>query len=299
MLTFSCSKPGFQQFADQERHAARGLEVVDVGFAVRVDVAQGRHHLGEVGHVLPGQLNARRHGDRRHVQGVVGRAAGGVQGHDGVDQRTFVDDFADRHEVAALLGQTRDLMRRFAGQGITQRRVRVDERGARQMQAHDFHQQLVGVGGAVKGAGTRAVVGLHLRFQQLFAAGLAFGIALAHVGFLLVGNARDHRPARHEDRWQMTETQRAHHQTRHDLVADAEHQRAVEHVVGQRHGGGQRNHFAARQAQFHARLALGHAIAHGRGAAGELADGADFAQGLFDLFRKDFVRLVRREHVVI
>ncbi len=167
------------------------------------------------------------------------------------------------------------------------------------MQAHDFHQQLVGVGGAVKGASARAVVGLHLRFQQLFATGFAFGVALAHIGFLLVGNARDHRPARHKNRRQMTETQRAHHQARHDLVADAEHQRAVEHVVRQRHGGGQRNHFAARQAQFHARLALGHAIAHGRGAAGELADRTDLAQRSFDLLREDFVRLMRREHVVI
>ncbi len=79
-------QPGFQQFTDQERHAARRLEVVDVGFTVRVDVAQGRHHLGEVGHVLPGQLNTRRHGDGRHVQGVVGRAASGVQGDDGIDQ---------------------------------------------------------------------------------------------------------------------------------------------------------------------------------------------------------------------
>ncbi|MNK77416.1 hypothetical protein D3C87_970150 [compost metagenome] len=273
--------------------------MVDVGFAVRVDVAQGRHDFGEVGHVLPGQLNARRHGDGRHVQGVVGRAAGGVQRDNRVDQRTLVDDFADRDVVAILLGQARDLVRGFAGQGIAQRRVRVDEGRARQVQAHDFHQQLVGVGGAVEGAGAGAVVGIHFRLQQLFAAGLAFGVTLAHVGFLLVGNARDHRPARHEDHRQMAEAQRAHHQARHDLVADAEHQRAVEHVVGQRHGGGQRDHFAARQAQLHARLALGHAIAHGRGATGELADGADFAQGFLDQFGKDFVRLVRREHVVI
>ncbi len=32
----------------------------------------------------------------------------------------LVDDFADRHEVAVLLGQARDLMRGFAGQGIAQ-----------------------------------------------------------------------------------------------------------------------------------------------------------------------------------
>ncbi|MNC63138.1 hypothetical protein D3C75_1132340 [compost metagenome] len=56
------------------------------------------------------------------------------------------------------------------------------------MQAHHLHQQLVGVGRAVEGARAWAVVGLHFRFQQLFAAGLAFGVALANVGFLLVGD---------------------------------------------------------------------------------------------------------------
>ena len=290
---------GFQQLPNQERHTTGGLEVVDIGLAVWIHVGQGRYHLGEVGHVLPGQLDTRRHGNRRHVQGVVGRTAGGVQRNDGVDQRTLVNDLAQRHEIAVLLGQTSDLMSRFASQGIAQRRVGVNERGAWQMQAHHFHQQLVGVRGAVERAGARAVVGLHLRFQQLFAAGLAFGVALAHIGFFLVGNARRHRPTRYKDGRQVTKTQRPHQQARHDLVANAQHQRRVEHIVGQRHGCGQGNHFAAQQTEFHARLALGHAVTHGRGAACELAHRANFTQGFFDLLRKVLVRLVRREHVVI
>ena len=49
------------------------------------------------------------------------------------------------------------------GQRVAQRRVRVDEGGARQVQAHDLHQHLVGVGGAVEGAGAGAVVGLRSR----------------------------------------------------------------------------------------------------------------------------------------
>ncbi|MNZ92670.1 hypothetical protein D3C78_1117030 [compost metagenome] len=182
-------QPGIEQLADQEGHATGCLEMVDVGFAVRVDVRQGRHHLGQLGHVLPGQLDAGRLGNRRHVQGMVGRAAGGVQGNDGVDQGFFVDDLAQGHEVAAGLGHARDLLRGFDGKGIAQRRIGIDERRARQVQAHHFHQQLVGVGGAVEGAGAGAVVGLHFRLQQLFAAGLALGIALTHVGFFLVGNA--------------------------------------------------------------------------------------------------------------
>ena len=83
--------------------------------------------------------------------------------------RLLVDDLADRREVAVRLVRRVHLMRGFAGQRIAQRRVRVDEGGARQVQAHHLHQHLVGVGGAVEGAGAGAVVGLHLRFQQLFA----------------------------------------------------------------------------------------------------------------------------------
>ncbi|MNN21759.1 hypothetical protein D3C81_1350910 [compost metagenome] len=205
--------------------------MVDVGLAVRIDVGQGRHHFRELGHVLPGQLDAGGLGNRRHVQGVVGRAAGGVQGNDGVDQGFLVDNLTQRHEGATGLGHARDLLRSLDSQGIAQRRIRVDERGARQVQAHHFHQQLVGIGSAVEGASTGAVVGLHLRLQQLFATGLAFGVTLAHIGFLLVGDARRHRPTRHEQRWQMAEAQRAHQQAGDDLVADAEHQRRIEHVV--------------------------------------------------------------------
>ncbi|MNO75928.1 hypothetical protein D3C76_669910 [compost metagenome] len=292
-------QPGIEQLADQEGHAASGLEVVDVGFAIGVDMGQRRHHLGQVGHVLPGELNARRLGDRRHVQGVVGRAAGGMQGDDRVDQRLLVDDLAQWHEAAAGLGQARDLLRGLGSERIAQRRIGVHERGAWQVQPHHFHHQLVGVGGAVEGAGAGAVVGVHLRLQQLLAAGLALGIALAHVGLLLVGDAREHRATWHENGRQVPETQRAHHQAGDDLVADAEHQRGVEHVVRQGHGGGHGDHFTAGDGQLHARLALGHAVAHGRHATGELADRADLAQGLLDLLGEVLVRLVRREHVVV
>ena len=167
------------------------------------------------------------------------------------------------------------------------------------MQAHDLHHHLIGVGGAVEGAGARAVVGLHFRFQQLLAARLAFGVALAHRGLFLVGDARWHGPTRYEDRRQMTEAQRADHQPRDDLVADAEHQRCVEHVVRQRDRRAHGDHFATGQAHLHARLALGHAVAHCRHAAGVLADRADLAQRLANHFREVLVGLMRREHVVV
>ncbi|MNQ41763.1 hypothetical protein D3C85_554500 [compost metagenome] len=167
------------------------------------------------------------------------------------------------------------------------------------MQPHHFHQHLVGVGGAVEGAGAGAVVGLHLRLEQLASAGLALGIALAHIGLFLVGQPGRHRPGRNEQRRQMAEAQRADHQAGDDLVADAEEQRGVEHVVRQRHRGGHGDHLAAGDAQLHARLALGHAVAHGRHAAGDLAHRADVAQGLLDLLRVVLIGLVGREHVVV
>ncbi len=197
------------------------------------------------------------------------------------------------------MGQARDLVRRLPGQRIAQRRVRVDERRPWQVQAHDLHHHLIGVGGAVEGAGAGAVIGLHLRLQQLLAAGLAFGVTLAHLGLRLVRNPRGHRPARHEDGRQMAEAQRADHQTRDDLVADAEHQCRIEHVVRQRDCRAHGDHFAAGQAHFHARLALGHAIAHRRDAAGVLADRADLTQRLANHFRKMLIGLMRREHVVV
>ena len=92
--------------------------MIDVGLAIGVDVREGRHHFGQVGHVLPGQQNAGGAGDGRHMQGMVGGTTGGMQGNNGVDQATLVDDLADGHETPALLGQARDLLRGFTGQRL-------------------------------------------------------------------------------------------------------------------------------------------------------------------------------------
>jgi hypothetical protein len=45
----------------------------------------------------------------------------------------------------------------------------------------------------------------------------------------------------------VTERQATDEQARHDLVADAEQQRAVEHLVRQRHRGRHRDHVPAKQ----------------------------------------------------
>ena len=89
-----------------------------------------------------------------------------MQADDAVDHRPLVDDMADRRIGIALRGQIHRAARAKLGQRVAQRRIRIDERGAGQMQAHDFHQHLIGVGGAVEGAGARPVIGLRLGFQQ-------------------------------------------------------------------------------------------------------------------------------------
>ena len=78
----------------------------------------------------------------------------------------------------------------------------------------------------------------------------------------------------------MAEGQRRDHQPRHDLVADAEIDRGVEHVVRQADRGRHGDHVAREQRQLHAGLALGDAVAHGRHAAGDLRDAAGLARRL-------------------
>jgi len=167
------------------------------------------------------------------------------------------------------------------------------------VQAHDLHQHLVGVGGAVEGTGTGTVIGLHFRRQQLVATCLAFGVALAHRGLVLVGQAGRHRPGRHEHSGQMPEAQRTDQQPGNDLVADAEQQRPIEQVVRQRHRGAHGDHLATGNGQLHARLALGDTVTHRRHTAGHLPHRADIAQRLAQALGVVLIGLMRREHVVV
>jgi hypothetical protein len=118
-----------------------------------------------------------------------------------------------------------------AGQRVAQRRVRVDEAGAGQVQAHELHQHLVGVGSAVEGAGAGAVVAGHLGRHQRVAADLSGGELLADLDFSSFGRPRGHGSGRQEDRGDMPEGRRRDDQPRHDLVADAQIDRGVETVV--------------------------------------------------------------------
>ncbi len=290
---------GLEQLADHESHAAGGMEVIHVGEAVRIDARQKRHHVREIGEIVPGELDAGRLGHGDEMQRVIGRAAGGVEADDAVDDHALVDDLADRRELVAERGDGERPLGRQPGQLVAERRARIDEGRARHMQAHDLHQHLVGVGGAVEGAGARPVIGGAFCLEQLGAAELALGVELADARLLAIRQAGGHRAGRDEHRRHMAEGKRRDQQARHDLVADAEIDRGVEHVVRHADGRGHGDGVAREQRQLHAGLALGDAVAHRRHAARHLGDAAGGACRLADQLGIGLVGLVRREHVVV
>ena len=292
-------QPVAEQLADDEGHAAGGVEVVHVRLAVGIDAAQKRHDVGEVGEIRPGELDARRrrHGD--DVQRVVGGAAGGVQAHDAVDEGALVQHPAHGRVVVAERRDLHGAPSGLGGEGVAHGGVGVDEGRAGEVHPHDLHHHLVGVGGAVERAGAGAVVGFRLGLEQGRAVDLALGEELADLGFLVVGQAGRHGAGRDEHRRQVAEGQRPDDEARHDLVADAEVDRGVEGLVRQRHRGRERDDFAGEQRQLHAGLALGDAVAHGGHAARHLGDAAGLAGGAPDHLRVALVRLVGRQHVVV
>ena len=69
-------QPSPEQFAHQEAHAARSVEMVHVGWSVRIDACQQWRHGTDIGEVFQHDLNAcgRSHG--RDMKRVVGGTAG-------------------------------------------------------------------------------------------------------------------------------------------------------------------------------------------------------------------------------
>mmetsp|Transcript_5502 Transcript_5502/g.13161 ORF Transcript_5502/g.13161 Transcript_5502/m.13161 type:complete len:266 (-) Transcript_5502:424-1221(-) len=177
--------------------------------------------------------------------------------------------------------------------------MRMHEGAARRVQAHGLQQHLVAVGGAVEGAGAGTVIRGGLALEQLVAADLALRIELAHLGLVAVGDARAHRPCRHEDAGQMAKMQGADQQARHDLVADAQQQGRIEDIVGQCDGRAHGDGVAREQAQLHAGQSLRHAVAHGRHAASHLHGRTQALRLGTDLAGIALVGLMRRQHVVV
>ena len=292
-------QPGIEQLADHEAHAAGGVELVHIRLAAGIDAAEQRRHFREIGEIVPAQGDSGGGGHGDEMDGVVGGAAGRVQPDHAVDEGALVQDAADRHERVAGGGDGQRPAHGLLRQRVAQRGAGVDEAGPRQVQAHDLHEHLVGVGGAVEGAGAGTVIGARFRLQQRLAPHLALGEELADPRLLVVRQAGGHRPGGDEDARQMSEGQRADHQPRHDLVADAEIDGGVEGLVRQRDGGGERDDVAREERELHSRLALRDAVAHGGHAARDLRRGPGGTRGLADQLGEALIGLVRREHVVI
>ncbi len=80
------------------------------------------------------------------------------------------------------------------------------------------------------------MIGGGLGSEQLVTAYAPRGVVLPHHRLLLVRQAGHHRTGRRERDGQMTERERTDEQAGHDLVAHAQADRGVEHVVRQRDG---------------------------------------------------------------
>ena len=97
----------------------------------------------------------------------------------------------------------------------------------------------------------------------------------------------------------MTKMQGANQKSRHNFVADAQHQSGVKHIVAQRNGRALGNGIAAEKTQLHALGALGDAVAHGGHATGHLSRGAMQTGFFFDDVGVIAVRRMGRQHVVV
>ncbi len=167
------------------------------------------------------------------------------------------------------------------------------------VQPHQLHHHLVGVGGAVEGAGAGRSGRSGSRPAAARPCRLALGIELANALLLLVGRPDGIGPPGTNSTGRWPKRSAPISRPGHDLVADAEQSRGVEHAVAERDRGRQRDHVAAEQRQVHARLALGDAVAHRRSAARDLRGRADLAREDLHLLRVAAVGLMRREHVVV
>ena len=290
---------GVQQFADHIGRPTRRLELVHIGCPIRVHARQQGHDGRQFIEVAPVDHDAGRTGHGHPVDEVVGGAAGGQQRHHRIDDAALVHHATDwrmpRLAGARLQHGAHRRLRECGAQVV----VRVHEGRARHMQAHGLQQHLVAVGRAVEGAGARAMVGGRFRLEQLVPAHQPLRGLLADLGLVAVAQARAHGTGRNEDRRQMPEVQRADQQARHDLVAHAQQQHAVEHIMAERHGRGPGNRVAREQAQLHPWLALGDPIAHGRHTTGHLQRGPAGAGSLAQGLRVAFVGLMGRQHVVV
>ena len=150
------------ELTDHKAQAPRRVEVVHIGQAVRIDPRQQRRDIGKIREILPVQHDPTGPRHRDKVDQQVGRPARRMQADDAVHIGFFVQHIANGCVFIAQMADRQRPLRPRNGQRITQGRIGVHKGRAGQVQAHELHQHLVGVGGAIEGAGARPVVGRHL-----------------------------------------------------------------------------------------------------------------------------------------
>ncbi|MNG87160.1 hypothetical protein D3C79_459580 [compost metagenome] len=143
------------------------------------------------------------------------------------------------------------------------------------------------------------MVGAALHLQQGIAAHFAGGVLLAHLHLLVVAYAARHGAGGHEGGGQVSVGEGPHDLARGYLVTDAEQQGGVEGVVGEGNRGGLGDEIPGEQGHVHPRLALGHAVAHGGHAAGDLGAVAESGQRPLDDVRVALIGLMGAQHVVV
>ena len=146
-----------------ERHPSGVLEIVHVLGSVGINARDQRHRARQIVEILPVDPDSRGAGDRRQVDRVIGRSTGRDEADHRVHDRFLVDDLAEW--TLACPAQFRQAMHRRPGQRLAKRRTRIDERRIGDVQPHQLHHHLVGIGGAVKGAGAGRMVRRRFRLQ--------------------------------------------------------------------------------------------------------------------------------------
>ena len=125
-------------------------------------------------------------------------------------------------KLLAKRGVGQDLRCTLLGEGAAQLTCGRNEAGAGQMQPHEFHQHLIGIGRAIEGTGAGSVIAGHFCGHQLVSVAKSVRKAFAHFGFLVVANARWHGAGWQKDGRQMPKGGSCDHQARNDFITNAQ-----------------------------------------------------------------------------
>ena len=221
-------QPRRAQLADQKRHSARRLKMIDIRAPVGIQAAKQRRDARQRGEIVPLQNDAASARHRRQMNRVIGRAAARQHADDCVDKSPRRQ--RRRRRRRGLLGiravSNPNIAAQTAHRGASQRRAQrrsgIDKRCARQLQAHQFEHHLIRVRGAVKSASPGRVIRRGLRRQQRLASDFTSRMALPHARFFGVVKAGRHRPRGRENDRQMAESRRRDRHSGRDFVAHAQ-----------------------------------------------------------------------------